>query len=99
MHVFEMTPQISALSEGFLAKGAGERPLTCVLAEVISEVAALFEDALAACVAAFKIQLDALTHQVLDHDSLVPLLGNALESLGLDPLDHGVLVVLRLVAK
>lgn len=94
MDIFEVSPQISTLREGFLAEGTGERPLTCVLAEVIPEVATLLEDALATCVAAFKIELDALTDQVLDHDRLMPLLGHALESLRLNPPHLGVLIVL-----
>lgn len=73
--------------------------MACVLSEVISEVAALLEDTLAACVPAFEIQLDALSDQVFDLDRLVPLLGNTLERFGLDSRHDRVLVVLRLVAE
>jgi len=90
VYVFEVTPKVSALCEGLLAHCTGKRPLASVLAEVISQIAALLEDALAPCVPAFKIQFDALSSQVFDLNCLVPLLRDSLESFGLNARDYRV---------
>jgi len=36
VHVFQMTAQVSTLSESFLALGTGEWALACMLTEVIA---------------------------------------------------------------
>ena len=61
MYIFEVTPKISALRKGLLAHCTGKGPLTCMLSEMISKIATLLENALAASMPAFKIQFDALS--------------------------------------
>lgn len=79
--VLEVSAQVSALREGLLAESAGEGSLACVLAEVVSEVAALFENTVAAWILAFEEQLDAVSLLVLHLDSLVPLSRDSCEGL------------------
>jgi len=61
VYIFKVTPKISALSKSLLAHCTGKGPLACMLTEMISEIAALLENALAALMPAFKIQFDALS--------------------------------------
>ena len=77
--IFEVTPKIATLREGLLAHGASKGPLSCVLAEVISQIAALLEHTFTALVPAFKVKLNALAHQMLYLDCLVPISGNPRE--------------------
>ena len=86
--ILEVAPQVAALSESLVAHGAGEGPLTGVLAEVVPQVAALLENTLAASMLALEVELDALSCQVFHLDSLVPVARNALEGFGLDARDH-----------
>ena len=79
VHVFEMSAEVARLRKGLMTHGAVVRPLACVLAEVIPQVAAFLEDALTPRVHAFEIQFDALGHFVFDLDGLMPLLWNALK--------------------
>jgi hypothetical protein len=72
-----MSAQVTALSEGLLALGAGEGSQAGVLAEVVSQVAALLEGAGATGIFALEKQLDALGVRILDFYRFVPLLGNA----------------------
>ena len=52
-----------------------------MLSEVVPQIAAFFEDASAVWVATLEVEFDSLGFWVLDSDSLVPLLRNALEGL------------------
>lgn len=76
-----MAAEIAALSEGLVANVARERPLACVLAEVVPQVTAFLESALASCVFAAEIKFDALACVVLDLNCLVPLAWDASECL------------------
>lgn len=67
------------MSEGLLAERTSERPLACVLPEVISQVAALLENTLAAFMLALEVKLYTLSTQILHLDSLVPVFGHPLE--------------------
>lgn len=99
VHVLQVAAQVAALGEGFEAHGTGKGPLAGMLAEVVPQVAALLENALAASMLALEVQFDALRFQMLDLHSLMPLSGNTGEDLGLNVGDDGVLVELRLVAE
>jgi len=77
--------EISTLGEGLHALGACEWALACVLAEVVSQVAALFEDGAAVRVAAFEIKLNSHCFRVTHFDSLMPRSRNTLEGFGLLP--------------
>ncbi len=69
------------MSEGFLAVRTLKRPQTGVLPEVIPKIAALLKYTAAVRVPAFEVQLHPLCLWVFDSDGLVPLFGDALESL------------------
>ena len=90
MHVFEMAAEVATLREGLPAHGAVERSLSCVLAEVIAQVAAFLEDTLAPGMLAFEIVFDALSDSVSNLDCLMPLLWNAFEMARLDASDDRV---------
>jgi len=92
VHVFEVPTEIAALGEGLLAHGAGEGPLSGVLAEVVSQIATLLEDASAASVPALEVQLNSLRHLMFHLDGFVPLPRNALERLRVDLGHDDVLV-------
>ena len=98
--ILEMSSQVSTLCESFVAEGAREWSLTGVLSEVIPQVATLFENTVAPRILALEEKLHSLRVRVLHLDSLVPLLGNARESVGLEVLlvlgdlgSHGVVIV------
>lgn len=55
VHILEMAAQVSGLREGLLALGACEGALARVLAEVVSQVAALLKDAVTTAVSALEI--------------------------------------------
>ena len=79
VHILKVAPQVAALREGLVALGAVVGPLTCVLAEVVAQIAAFLEDTFATTVHALEIELDALRHLMFDLDGLVPLLRDAFE--------------------
>jgi len=81
MNVLQVSAQVSTLCKGLLAIGALEGSLSCVLSEMVPQVAAFLEDASTVWVFAFEIELYSLGLGVLYADSLVPLLGNSFESL------------------
>ena len=81
MHVLQVSAQVSTLRESLLAERAPEGPHACVLAKVVSQVAALFEDTSALRVLALEVELHSLGLWVLHSDGLVPLFRNAFESL------------------
>lgn len=43
MNVLEMTTKVATLGEGFVAEAACEGPLTCMFAEMVSQVTRLLE--------------------------------------------------------
>lgn len=105
MNVLQVPAQVATLREGFVAFGAGERSQAGVLAEVVTEVAALLEGARASRVFTLEEKLDALSVRVLHFDRLVPFFRDAFEVLGDEVLvrfypvfvvDH-ILVVVTLV--
>ena len=79
--VLHVPPQIAALGEGLLAPWALEGSLASVLPEVVTEVAALLENAAAPFELAFEVQFESLSLLVLHLDCLVPVVWNARESL------------------
>ena len=81
MDVLQVSAQVTTLSKGFLALGAGEWSQPGVLAEVVAEVAALLEGTCAAGILAFEEKLDALRVGVLHLDGLVPFFRDAFEVL------------------
>lgn len=81
VNILQVSAQIARLSEGFLAEGALERSQSCVLSEVISEIAAFLEDATTLRISAFKVKLDSLGFWVFHPNRLVPLLRDAFEGL------------------
>ena len=99
MHVLEVPAKVPALGEGLLAHRTVERSLTCVLTEMISQVAALLENTVASAMLAFEIELDTLSDVVFYMDGLMPLLWDALEWSGLDASDHCIGTELRLVTQ
>ena len=62
-----------------MALRAVEGSLTCVLAEVVTQIAAFLEHTFAGTVAALEIEFDALRHLMFDLDGLMPLLRNSFE--------------------
>ena len=74
-----MPPQISALCEAFVTKLAMEGPLVCVLAEMVSQVAALAEGGRAAFVLATEVELDSLVVLALHLYHIMPLIGYTFE--------------------
>ena len=79
MDILKMSSKVTALSESLLAKGALERSHACVLTEMVTQVAALLEDAPALRVLALEVKFDSLSFRVFNSDGLMPLLRNALE--------------------
>ena len=79
VHVFEVTAQIAALCERLVASVALKRSLLGVLAEVVTKVAALAEDRVAALVLAAEVDLAALLVTV-NFDDIVPFGRNSLEA-------------------
>ena len=76
-----MSAQVTALSEGLLALGAGEGSQAGVLAEVVSQVARLLEHRVAVRVHTLEVQFDALGVRVAHLDRLVPAAWDAFERL------------------
>ena len=83
MHVLQMATQIAALREELPADFTLVGPLHRVLAEVVPQVAALAEHGLAPFKPAPEVQFGSLRFAVVDFDSLMPLLGDALKLLGI----------------
>jgi hypothetical protein len=81
VHLFEVSPKISTLSEILAAVLARERSLTCMFSEMVSEITRLLEDTAAARVHALEEQLLSLSAGVLDLDHLVPVGRNAFKVL------------------
>ena len=79
--VLHVPPEIAALGECLLAPWALEGPLASVLPEVVTEVAALLENAAAPFELAFEVQFESLSLLVLHLDGLMPVVWNARESL------------------
>lgn len=79
VHILKMPTQIATLCKSLMALRTIVGSLTCVLSEVISEIAALLKDLLAASVHTSEILFDALRHNVFDLDGLMPLLRNTFE--------------------
>ena len=76
MHLFEMPPEVSALREGNLAVGASKGANFGVLAEVVSEVAALLEHFVAPFKSTGEIQLLPICSFATNFDGLIPGSGN-----------------------
>ena len=83
MHVLKMATQIAALCEELSADFALVGPLHRVLAKVVPQVAALAKHGLAAFKPAPEVQFGSLRFTVVDFDSFVPLLWDALKLLGI----------------
>ena len=79
VHIFEMSAQVATLRKSLTALRTVVGSLTCVLAEVISEIAALLKDLLAATMHTSEVLFDALRQIMFDLNGLMPLLGNAFE--------------------
>lgn len=95
VNIFHMSSQIAALSKSLPAELAVEGPLASVLSEMVPEVAGLFKNASALRVHAPKIQLDPLSLRIPDLYSLMEVLWDVGEGLGL----AGSLRNYRLVVK
>ena len=83
MDILQMSTQIATLCKSFLAFGAAEGPRTCMLPEVVPQIATLLEDAVASFVFTLEEEFDALRVRVLDFNSLMPLSWNAIKLLHL----------------
>jgi hypothetical protein len=81
VNIFKMSTEISTLCESFLAEGAFEGSQSRMLSEVISQVAALLEDAATVRIPTLEVKFDSLSLRVFYPYSLVPLLRDALECL------------------
>lgn len=99
-----MPTQVATLCECFLALGARKRSESGVLAEMVTQVAALLEGTRASRVLALEEQLHALGVRVLHLDRLVPFFRDAFEVLRsevllrLNPVfvvDHFVIFLIR----
>ena len=90
VHILEVTSQVATLREGLMALRTVVGSLTCVLAEVIPQIAAFLEYTFTTTVHAFEIELDALRHFMFDLDRLMPLLGNAFERSRFNACDNRV---------
>lgn len=99
--VLEVAAEVAALRECLVAVGAGKWSLARVLAEMVPQVTALLENAVAVRVPALEEQLDAVRLLVLDLDGLVPLRRDALESLRVLGVVHvlAALPVIRLLVR
>ena len=76
-----MTTEVTALSEEFEADVTLIRPLHGVFPKVITQVTALAEDRLTACVLATEVQLGALRFAVPDLNCFVPFIWDTFEVL------------------
>lgn len=85
MHIFEVATKVAALSESLPAFGAGERPLSSVLSEVITKVTAFFEDRTTTAMSTFEVKLDSHGLGVAYFYGLVPVAGDAFECFRLKP--------------
>ena len=72
VHVLHMAAEVAALSERLVALGALERPHPGVLPEVVPQIAALLEDAVAAFVLALEEQFDTLCLRITHLNRFVP---------------------------
>ena len=75
--ILQMAAQVATLREVLRAMGTLEWPLAGMFAEVVAQVAALLEDAVAVCKAALEEELDALRLRVPHLNRSVPGLGNS----------------------
>ena len=75
-----MTSQIATLSEGFKTLRASKRTLACVLAEMVSQIAAFFENWATMWMTAFEIQLNSHGVVVSNFNGLVPWSGYSFKS-------------------
>ena len=82
--IFQMTAKIATLRKVLVTNMALEGSEASVLTEVVSEIAAFLEDALAILEAALEEELDALGLWVPHLHRFVPRLGDSLESLRID---------------
>ena len=69
-----MTTKVAALSESFSAPRTLEWPLPCMLPEVVTEVAAFLEYAIATLKLAFEVQFVPLSLLIFDLDGLMPVI-------------------------
>ena len=81
VHILHMTPQIATLGEGLFALWTLERSLARVLPEMVSEVAAFLENAVASFEFTFEVQFESLSLTVLDLDGFVPVVWDPWEGL------------------
>jgi hypothetical protein len=81
MNVLEVTAQVATLSEALRTLGTDERTQACVFPEVVSQVAALPEDGIAALVTTLKVELDSHGLRISHLDCLVPVVRYAFEGL------------------
>ena len=81
MDVLEVATKVATLGECLVAVVTRERPLTCMLSKVVSQVARLFEYTVASGVHAFKVQFDSLCIRISYLDCLMPFSWNTLEGL------------------
>ena len=79
VHIFHVSAEIAALSEGLLAPGADKGSLPRVFPEVVPQVAALFEHAIAAIQLAFEEHLKPQGCLVANLDCLVPVVWDSRE--------------------
>ena len=82
MHIFQMTAEISALGERFFTFGAGEGSLTSVFAEVIPQIATLFEYRATTSVSTSEIQFYTHGFMITNLDGLMPITRDSLKCLG-----------------
>jgi len=74
-----MASKISTLSERLVANSAIIWALSCVFAEMVTQIAAFVKNTGTTRVSAQKVQLCAVLNRVLDLDCLVPVAGKAFE--------------------
>ena len=77
-----MTTKVAALSESFSAPRALEWPLSCVLSEMVTEVATFLEYAITALKFAFEVQFIPLSLLIFDLDGLMPVIWYPRERFG-----------------
>ena len=85
MHIFEVAAKVAALSESLPAFGAGKRPLSSVLSEVITKVTTFFKDRTTTAMSTLKVWFDSHGLGVAYFYGLVPVAGDAFECFGLGP--------------
>jgi len=81
MNVFQVTAEVAALSECFLALGTGKRSLASVLTEVVPQITALLKDRATTLMTTLKVELHTHRLVVPYFDCLVPVARDALECL------------------